>query len=473
MSIAANCPQCCQCVQPTVQWDSTFATKARCSYYYEHDGKEWRTETRVKDCAGEYHDPRVPQPGAEYQVDVTRTGSITDIRTVDCAGGEVHTNSGTVTWSDRSEKWNDDDSGHVVLFAGSLVANGDGTCTWTETQTTTYYDPGRVESAGSPVITTTVSAGGCSLGLGAGSFWIGGCTEGAPTYSGELTPASLRAEAIALLSALDGDFSGDAPGSYFYGDTDEADVQQSQYRFTFPVPHAFKQANYRVRWVERFIPESGVGLTSIGVYSPGVYRPAVTIGVSAGGLNAHAIAVMASNGTIASIKILNPGTYDTAPVVTIEAAVNGGTSSTGWTATLDGDGHITAITGGSAGNYLPTLSFAGGGVGGITDAVATCALDADGGIASVTLSSAGSGYTDEPSLFIQAKINSPTDADLLIQLGTETVKCEVWSGTIPGGYDESDDETWPVLTAYAVPVPETPGATLVANVRAVCAPGAC
>lgn len=474
MSYLSECAQCCECEQPIVQWDSSAAFKNRCTNYYEDDGREWRTETTVTDYAGEYHDPRSGPLFPQYQVDVTRTGAITRIYSLDAACGNTDSNSGEVTWSDRAERWDGDDSGNVDLYEGTLTANGDGTCTFQQTRTTTYYDAGRVEFPWSPLISTVGPyVSGCSLGSGGGgSFWLGAPTPGAPTYSDEVTPASLRDEAIAALPALDGDFN-DPAGSYFYYDGDTATVQHSEYRLAFPVPHAGTRTDYRVRWVERFIPDAGVALSSIGVYSPGVYRPTVTIAApDEPGVQAVAIAVMASNGAVASIHLLNHGSgYTTAPTVTVETAINGGTTSTGWTASVSG-GRLTSISGGGGGDYLPVISFAGGGLGTITDAVAVPVMDSTGGIASVSLSSVGSGYSEEPTLIITPKC-SATAADLLIQLGTETTRCEVWGGTVPPGYDEGDSDTWPTLTAYALAVPEDQGATLVANVRAVCAPGAC
>jgi hypothetical protein len=449
-----------------LQWDSSSAFKERCPFYFEDSGAEWRTETTVENWDYSRHTGGNSGTYPRYENTYTRTGSFTEVITINEDCDDVHSYSGSVSWTEINEQWNSDDSGSLDTTVGTQSSNGDGTCTETTTRTIQYYGPGRVPS-GPPSVTPSSSTGSCGFSLGPGSAVI------TTTYSDEVTPASLRDEAVALLPPLDGDFSGDAPGSYYYEDGSRTDVQQSEYRFAFPVPHAFRRANYRVRWVERFIPEAGVALASVDVYSRGVYRPSVTIAPAGSGIDGHAIAVMAADGTIASIRVLNHGYYDAVPTVTIQAAVNGGTSSTGWTATLDGDGHITSITGGSAGDYRPTLTFAGGGLG-ATDAEATCDLDANGGIASVTLTDAGADYTDEPSIYIEAKIDPvPAAADLLIQLGTETVKCEVWSGTIPPGYDEEDDTTWPVLTVYPIDVPTTTGATLVANVRAVCDPSPC
>jgi hypothetical protein len=133
---------------------------------------------------------------------------------------------------------------------------------------------------------------------------------------------------------------------------------------------------------------------------------------------------MSPLGTVSSIRILNPGSgYTSPPTVTLEEAVNGGTSSTGWTAAV-ADGFVTTITDGTAGDYRPTITFT---LGGGADATAACTVDDTGGVDDVTVTNAGSGYTSEPSLFIESKVAFQTDAHLLLHLGTETAKNWQWS----------------------------------------------
>jgi hypothetical protein len=241
-----------------------------------------------------------------------------------------------------------------------------------------------------------------------------------------------------------------------------------RYRLRFKIPGV--GTCYRVAWVERFIPEAGVGLTSLEIISRGVYRPAVTA-TGGGGSGCLLVAVMNSAGQVASVRVLNPGSgYTSAPTIAVAAATGGGTSSTGWTATVT-DGRVVSVSGGTAGNYLPTLAFSGGGGSGAT---ATVTMDETGGLASVTLTAAGSAYASAPALAITAKVASGVTAAVIhLHLGTETAKCEVWDKTVPSGYNPADSATWPTLPSAApgyleIAVPASEGTTTVANVRATC-----
>lgn len=294
------------------------------------------------------------------------------------------------------------------------------------------------------------------------------------TLSEEVTLARIRQHTLDSLPAYDNDWN-DTAGSFANLSTDELtySARESRYRIRFKIPPT---SVYRVTWVERFIGEAGTTITSVEVISRGVYRPTVTFSSPpSGGTQARAIAVMSSTGTISSIRITNPGSgYTSAPTVTVQAAINGGTSSTGWTATLT-DGKVTAISGGSAGDYRPTLTFsAPGGTG--TTATATCTVDETGGIDAVSVTGAGSAYTAEPTLSISSKVSGPTAAVLHLHLGTETSKCIAWDGTTPGGYDPSTPSTYPILPGsgyYEIAVPTSDGTTLVANVRAYCDNSSC
>ena len=113
-----------------------------------------------------------------------------------------------------------------------------------------------------------------------------------------------------------------------------------------------------------------------------------------------------------------------------------------------------------------------------SSATATCTVNAQGGIDVVTMTASGSAYTSEPTLTITPKVSGSTAADLLIHLGTETSKCTVWDGAIPGGYDPSTSSTWPIFPSaapnyYSIAVPATDGTTLVANVRTFCDGSTC
>jgi hypothetical protein len=297
------------------------------------------------------------------------------------------------------------------------------------------------------------------------------------TYSNEYTTAQLKTNTVAALPAYDGDWN-DTAGSYADLTTDELtySIRESRYRLRFKIPTVGTALNFRAIWVERFIAEAGVGISSVSVNKSGVYRPTVTLSAPpSGSTQAYAVAVMSSTGTVASISILNPGTlYTSAPTVTVQTASGGGTTSTGWTATLTA-GSVTAIAGGTAGNYRPTLAFSGGGG---SSATATCTVNAQGGIDVVTITASGTAYTSEPTLTITPKVSGSSAADLLIHLGTETSKCTVWDGATPGGYDSATSSTWPILPSaapnyYSLAVPSTDGTTLVANVRTYCDGSTC
>jgi hypothetical protein len=317
----------------------------------------------------------------------------------------------------------------------------------------------------SSVSATSVTTTACSPGTGSGTA----------TLSDEYTTALLLTNGATALAAAS--WVGTTAGSYraLSSDEETINLRESRYQIPFKIPLVGSGLNYRVSWVERFIPAAGVPLDGINVIFPGVYRPAVSIAAPpAGGVQATAIAVMSPTGTISAIRILNPGFgYVTAPAVTVASAIAGGTTSTGWTATLAGN-RVVSITGGSAGDYRPQLSFSGAGGSGAT---ATCTVDETGGIATVTLTAPGSGYTSAPTLLITARSSGAATATLFLHLGTETAKCAVWDGITPGGYDPATPSTYPVLpssaTYYTVPMPTANGITLPANIVAVCDATAC
>jgi hypothetical protein len=297
------------------------------------------------------------------------------------------------------------------------------------------------------------------------------------TLSSEYTTATLKSNTVAALAAYDSDWD-DTAGSFANLTTDELSysIRESRYRLRFKIPTVGTALNFRATWVERFIAEAGVSISSVSVNKSGVYRPTVTLSAPpSGGTQAYAVAVMSSTGTVASISILNIGSgYTSAPTVTVQTASGGGTTSTGWTATLKA-GSVTAIAGGTAGDYRPTLAFSGGGG---SSATATCTVNAQGGIDVVTMTASGTAYTSEPTLTITPKVSGSTATDLLIHLGTETSKCTVWDGAIPGGYDPATSSTWPILPSaapnyYSLAVPATDGTTLVANVRTYCDGSTC
>ncbi len=397
MSIAANCPECCDCPAPTIQWDSVSTSKTKCGVEYLAGG--------------------VCFPNRRFlYMETAAIDPCPDLGWT-CADGEAV----------------------LVGFGTDLISVSVDPITCEETSV--FGDPISCASA---------------------------------TYSDEYTTAALITNAIAELPAFDNDWN-DTAGSQLNVSTDELSValRGSHYRFIFPIPRVGSGTCYRLEWVERFIAEAGVALTSAEIVTRGVYRPTVTSS-GGGGSGLALLAVMSSTGTVASIRVLNPGSgYTSPPTITVQSAINGGTTSTGWTATVV-NGQVTGVTGGSAGNYLPTGAFSGSGGG----ATITFTLDETGGLATCPLGSGGSGYTSALTLTITPKVAGSFTARVDLHLGTETARCAVWDGITPPGYDPATPSTWPILgdgtnPYFELAVPSSDGTTLVANVRAFCDCSAC
>jgi len=446
MSIASQCSECCTCPPATVEWDSRSASKtANLSNLFENDGNYYTQKTVVRDFACDYYTEAGTAAngcsGPLSSITITITGSYTNVYTRNLLTGN-ETETGWIGSVDITQ---------VATFYGGACGPDD--CTPGSTITTVQHfesdgascgftqtvDVVQAECVGPPS-SSSLSGTDCYIGVSASGSGIQ-CDSGyeeTTTFAGEKLPFNTEEEslsaAIAALPAYDDDWN-DTAGSFLNVETSgtatTTTIRQSRYRLRFAIPKVRTGKHLRASWVERFIYEAGVAVTSVEVYARGVYRPTVTLGAPpSGGVQARAIAVMSSTGTIASIAILNPGSgYTSAPTVTVQAASGGGTSSTGWTATLTA-GQVSAIAFGTAGNYRPTLAFTGGGGSGAT---ATCTVDSTGGIDAVTITAGGSAYTIEPTLTITAKITGSTAADLIIHLGTETAKCAVWDGTTLGG----------------------------------------
>jgi hypothetical protein len=253
------------------------------------------------------------------------------------------------------------------------------------------------------------------------------------TLSNEYTTSALVTNTNAALPAFPDTWGGTA-GSYLATSADEETVaaRKNRYRHRFPLPNNGLGSCFRATWVERFIPEAGVGIDSIDIISRGVYRPAVTA-TGGGGTGCLLVAVMSPGGGVSSVRVLNPGSgYTSAPTVAVAVGINGGTTSTGWTASLS-DGRVVSVSGGSPGNYQPTFSLTFGGGSG---ASGTFDMDETGGLTSFTLTASGSGYTALPTSPVPsptAKCAGATGGTIHLHLGTETEKCAEWDGTTLAG----------------------------------------
>jgi hypothetical protein len=209
-------------------------------------------------------------------------------------------------------------------------------------------------------------------------------------------------------------------------------VDYLEFRYNFKIRFIGSRCN-RVTWVERFIPEAGVGLDSIEVISPGVYRPTVTISPAIPSKpTASAVAVMTPSGTVSSINILargdyrttasisggggfggslevlslNPSTggidqvlitpgqnYTSAPTITFATVTAPMVRATA-TLTIDTDidsptyKQINGITWTNRGNYRPGITFSNANSV-ETTATATAIIDSSGKVTGATITNAG------------------------------------------------------------------------------------
>lgn len=475
MSIAAQCPDCCACPTPTTQWDSRSSTLRKRGWrrydgvlsdiYLTISGSGSTTATTTGSST-------LTLSGSTTVDPITRllTGSTS---VSDCNSNDVTTDYAPSFDLTDGEFWpasldearppgymigdvdnyiNSTVEECVSRMSGTQIADQDGISSSEAATTQTSTGTGvPVPTSGTPVTYT-----------GARTF----------TLSNPYLTATLISNAIASLPAYDDDWN-DTAGSFRNVSTDELSVavREARYRFRFEIPKIGSGTCYRLTWVERFIAEAGVALTSAEIVTRGVYRPTVTSsgGGGTGGLVMRA--VMASDGSVSAVNILNPGDFNTAPTITVQSAINGGTTSTGWTATLTGR-QVTAVTrsGGTAGNYLPTGAFSGGGGSGAT---ITFTMDATGGLATSPLGATGSAYTSAPTLTITPKVSGSIAALVHLHLGTEEEMCAEWDGVTPEDYDPEDPSTYPIIggddgTYFELPVPSSDGTTLVANQRAFC-----
>lgn len=459
MSIAAQCSECCDCPTPTTQWDSVSASKTKFGIA-PYDGSDPTHRYRDVTISGYANIVYTPLPSCRVDSLGTASGGVTDYGDAS-QSGTLQISDG-VTTSDITSQAADCALPPAYGGLGGTPPTGSMTLVSTPTTCRIYWD----YDAGTD--------GYCNPVEEAQLQWSSDITK---TISNLYTTDDLITNTVAALPAFDDDWN-DTAGSFANLSTDELSyaARKSRYRHIFPVPKVGSGTCYRLEWVERFIAEAGVALDSAEIVTRGVARPTVSYSGGGGTGGLVLVAVMASDGSISAVRILNPGDFDTAPTITIQTAINGGTTSTGWTATLTGR-QVTSVTrsGGSAGDYLPTGAFSGGGG---TGATITFTVDETGGLATCPIGSGGSGYTSEPTLTITPKVSGSLAARVDLHLGTETAMCAEWDGVTPPGYDPASPATWPILgdgtnPYFELPVPTADGTTLVANVRAYCDCSAC
>lgn len=302
--------------------------------------------------------------------------------------------------------------------------------------------------------------------------------------SNELTNDTLIADVFDALAAIeDWTTAGITTGSSRVLSTSNLNFRVVEERYTVRVPvftlASIGRKKYTVRWVERFIPhvpfgsddESGVSVTSVEVLKRGVYRPLVRIYPAEEGVDgegAWAVAVMALDGSVASVRLLNPGFGYTggAEVWFSEADGDDAVTAEG-TVTVDTDpdspnyGHVLSVEITNAGNYLPTLLVPQ--TVGSTEARVSCTMDPDGGIKAVTVDDAGANFQYFSTFLtynitVQRKCGYYTgdiavefgreeadlDARFFVHMGEEEAFKRTWSGD-PKSFDLEDSDTWPAL----------------------------
>ncbi len=265
-----------------------------------------------------------------------------------------------------------------------------------------------------------------------------------------------------------GDYSGTLSWLLVPPGDDECEAGRSNYRFRLVIPEMTTGKPCDLSWTERFTPQGGAAIDSLEIYNPGVFRPVVHFSwpTNAGGRQPSAVAVMASDGHIERLELLDPGSgYTSAPTITIEVPAPWVVQATA-TATIDpSTGAIATLRLGNSGNYLPAVSISKPDVAGGVQATATCTLRADGGLASVTLTNKGNGYANNPSVYATkyTYYNNTYDGysdgmvRVHVHIGTETKKTAQWDGVLPVNYDELDFTTWPIIGPYRLDEPEVYG----------------
>jgi RHS repeat-associated protein len=152
------------------------------------------------------------------------------------------------------------------------------------------------------------------------------CSNGTPTttyayenvlpdpedeYTNPYSTSDLKTKTLAALPAYDDDWD-DTAGSYFNLTTGEQtnSIRESRYRLRYTPPSPDADAPTTLKWVERFIPENGVPITSVEVADGGYgYTSAPTVTISAPngtGTTAQAVATVAG-GVVTQITLTNPG----------------------------------------------------------------------------------------------------------------------------------------------------------------------
>jgi hypothetical protein len=411
MSIALICPSCCICPTPIEEWDSRSYGITKSGFV---DNSGYQTE--------------IPN-GIRY-LSMTVSGSLTcnSYAPYDPDWYETRTSSGTVNV--------DPVSGRLLGLINSCYSSTNHPTPFCEGISLFSYNTplvvvksfGSIESYCSltdETPTQLLSSTSSPPNAGNNNIPITGSVTA--TVSNEYTTDLLKSLTFSNLPNYDNSWN-DTPGNFSYLNTDETTyyLRESRYRFRFKVPKTNTGRNYYINWVERFIPQSGVGVTSVEVYSRGVYRPSIYFITSPSTvIPASAVAVMSPTGRVSSIRILNPGkyipiavlsggggtgasvkvlemgidgsiqkveitggqNYESAPIVSWSSVTTGQVRATATLSILKGV--VTSISFSNRGDYRPRVAFSPAVSGGTTATANAASLNTSGQITEITIDTAG------------------------------------------------------------------------------------
>ncbi len=235
-SIIGQCPECCECTAPAIEWDSRSASKTKCGFFQNIGYPTARYLKR--EWTGEHRASNFNFAGCSTETTFCRTiyggQNIYDQEECGC------TNLITATFSMDSTSCT---PGLVINYACDAIFS---------------FGSGSFDSAILSATTQTATGNGICFDSGGPappSNTTGVATE---TLSDEYTTTDLLANTLAALPAFDDDLN-DTAGSFANLTTDELtySIRESRYRFRFKIPKVGRGTCYKITWVERFTPTSG------------------------------------------------------------------------------------------------------------------------------------------------------------------------------------------------------------------------
>lgn len=288
-SIIGQCPECCACPAPTIQWDSRSATKSKIGYNAYSGDEVYLRKTRVAHadyfdsydgynaspcglsgcCSYDYlytttsvidwtqiydYDPLTGTEVITGPSPTDVTGDSTVRNKISSTGGECIGAAEGITCgrNDQDTSTTYNYTGPIILSCGTYtdVVSGGGTILTRSAN----FDPADVTEGPFPYGSTTVCAG----------FYYGH-THTANCHASEVftlsvpyTTDALKTNTVASLPDYDDDWD-DTAGSISTISLNQKtySVRESRYRFKFKIPKAGLGTCYRLTWKERFTPVTG------------------------------------------------------------------------------------------------------------------------------------------------------------------------------------------------------------------------